>query len=630
VGFIAELKRRNVIRMAGVYLVGAWLVVQVAGTLLPLFGAPVWVPRALVLLLAIGFVPALVVSWLFELTPDGLKRDGEVPAGASIAAHTGQRMDRLILGGLLAVVALVAADRYWPRSLEPAMAPVGAETPVPATSTGPATAAPAVVPAAAPAPAANSIAVLPFMNMSADEDNAFFSDGITEELLNVLVRVDGLQVASRTSSFAFKGSDLGSRAIAGELQVSHLLEGSVRKSGNRVRITAQLIDAVNDRHLWSETYDRDLTDIFAIQDEIANAIVNALRGELPAAAGAVAAVKVEADTQNLTAYELYLKAREMFIARSELAQSVQLFERVVELDPGFARGWEGLAAAASVAEGWGIRDRDYTAISLQAAERALALDPGLSMPWAALSLHEQRNRPVDWAKALELVDKAIAADPKNATAYLWRSVSWMQLGFFDKAAADQQACLALDPAYRNCTRWMAATRMHAGRTAEALTLFDSGLPGGFVTNRSASFVPYLARRGDRTAALLLLNQMQVPPALAMPVVDALANGGVTREQAKGLIDRHASDPELPFAQSVGIAYLYLWLGDFDQVPPTIDPNGDESLTWDWAVPGWINSPGHKRSVKDKGLLSYWQQHQFPPQCRPLPGGDFECDMPKPP
>jgi TolB-like protein len=627
--FIAELKRRNVIRMAGLYLVGAWLVVQVAGTLLPLFGAPVWVPRALVLLLAIGFVPALVVSWLFELTPDGLKRDGEVPAGASIAVHTGQRMDRLILGGLLAVVALVAADRYWPRSAEPAAAP-GAQASLPASSEGPATAAPAVTAPAAPAPAANSIAVLPFVNMSADEDNAFFSDGITEELLNVLVRVDGLQVASRTSSFAFRDSDLGSRAIASELRVSHLLEGSVRKSGNQVRITAQLIDAVNDRHLWSETYDRDLTDIFAIQDEIANAIVKALRAELPAAAGEVAAVKVEADTQNLTAYELYLKARELFIARSNLAQSVQLFERVVELDPDFARGWEGLAAVAAVAEGWGIRDRDYTALSKLAAERALALDPGLSMPWAALSMQRQRSWPVDWDKALELVDKAIAADPKNATAYLWRSVSWMQLGYFDKAAADQQACLALDPAYRNCTRWLAATRMHAGKTAEAIELFNSGLPGGFVTNRSASFVPYLARRGDRTAALLLLNQMQVPPALAMPVVDAIANGGVTPEQAKGLVERHAGDPELPFAQAVGIAYLYLWLGDFDQVPLRIDPASDESVIWDWAVPGWFNSPGHKQAVKQKGILAYWQRNGFPPQCRAVGSDDFYCDVPAPP
>jgi TolB-like protein len=627
--FIAELKRRNVIRMAGLYLVGAWLVVQVAGTLLPLFGAPDWVPRALVLLLAIGFVPALVVSWLFELTPDGLKRDSEVPAGASIAAHTGQRMDRLILGGLLAVVVLVAADRYWPRSAEPAAAPVGAEVSVPASSAGPATSAPAVAAPAAPTPAANSIAVLPFVNMSADEDNAFFSDGITEELLNVLVRVDGLQVASRTSSFAFRDSDLGSRAIAGELRVSHLLEGSVRKSGNQVRITAQLIDAVNDRHLWSETYDRDLTDIFAIQDEIANAIVKALRAELPVA-GAAPVVQVQADTQNLTAYELYLEAREMFIARRDLADSVKMFERAVALDPAFARGWEGLAAAAAVAEGWGVRDRDYSTLAKSAAERALALDPGLSMPWAVLGQQFLRNRPIDWAKALAMSDKALAVDPKNATAYLWRSVQWMHLGFFDKAAADQRACLALDPAYRNCTRWLAATKMHAGETDEAMALFVNGLAGGFVTNRAESFVAYLVRRGERTAALLLLNQMQTPTALMPLIVESIGSGKAHPGQASSLIERHAGGTELRFNQTVGTAYLYLWLGDFEQVPSQVDPLGDEALTWEWAVPGWINSPAFKQNVRQEGLLAYWQQHGFPPQCRAVGTDDFHCDMPAPP
>jgi TolB-like protein len=527
------------------------------------------------------------------------------------------------------VVVLVAADRYWPRSAEPAAAPVGAEVSVPASSAGPATSAPALAAPAAPTPAANSIAVLPFVNMSADEDNAFFSDGITEELLNVLVRVDGLQVASRTSSFAFRDSDLGSRAIAGELRVSHLLEGSVRKSGNQVRITAQLIDAVNDRHLWSETYDRDLTDIFAIQDEIANAIVKALRAELPVA-GAAPVVQVQADTQNLTAYELYLEAREMFIARRDLADSVKMFERAVALDPAFARGWEGLAAAAAVAEGWGVRDRDYSTLAKSAAERALALDPGLSMPWAVLGQQFLRNRPIDWAKALAMSDKALAVDPKNATAYLWRSVQWMHLGFFDKAAADQRACLALDPAYRNCTRWLAATKMHAGETDEAMALFVNGLAGGFVTNRAESFVAYLVRRGERTAALLLLNQMQTPTALMPLIVESIGSGKAHPGQASSLIERHAGGTELRFNQTVGTAYLYLWLGDFEQVPSQVDPLGDEALTWEWAVPGWINSPAFKQNVRQEGLLAYWQQHGFPPQCRAVGTDDFHCDMPAPP
>jgi adenylate cyclase len=194
----------------------------------------------------------------------------------------------------------------------------------------------------------SSIAVLPFVNMSAGtRQNEYFADGISEELLNVLVKVEGLGVASRTSSFAYKGRELSAAVIAQRAEGRHILEGSVRKAGNRVRITAQLIDAGSDRHLWSETYDRELTDIFAIQDEIAKAIVAALRGTLGEPAGSDDVV-VRADTDNLDAYQTYLKARELFLTRTRLDESVRLFEQVVALDPEFARGWEGLAAVASV------------------------------------------------------------------------------------------------------------------------------------------------------------------------------------------------------------------------------------------------------------------------------------------
>ena len=189
-------------------------------------------------------------------------------------------------------------------------------------------------------------------------------------------------MASRTSSFAYKGKDVSVAEIARELKVRYVLEGSVRKSGDKVRITAQLIEAGNDRHLWSQTYDRELTDIFVIQDEIANAIVAALRGSLVPDARPASAVKVVADTGNMQAYELYLKARENFIARRDLPQTTDMFQRVVALDPKFARGWEGLAAVASVAPSWGFKDRDYRTLSAQAADRALELDPSLSMPWA--------------------------------------------------------------------------------------------------------------------------------------------------------------------------------------------------------------------------------------------------------
>ena len=619
---IQELKRRNVIRMAGLYLVGAWLVVQVAETLLPIFGTPDWVLKTLVALLALGFVPALVFSWLYELTPEGLKRDADVTPAQSIAAHTGRRMDRLIVVGLVAVAALIVADRYWPRD------PQGLATSEPAPAgDGPApAAAPAATGESEPGDSATgqkSIAVLPFVNMSADKDNEYFSDGISEELLNVLVRVEGIGVASRTSSFAYKGRELGAAAIAKELQVDHILEGSVRKSGNRVRITAQLIDATNDRHLWSETYDRELTDIFTIQDEIANAIVTALRGKLAGPVDGAPAVLVKADTADLEAYQLYLKARQMFVARRELGEAARLAERAVELDPKFARGWEVLAAIACVAEDWGVRDRDYTAISLAAAQRALELDPGLSMPWAARAISESIALPIDWDRYLETLGRAIDADPRNETAFLWRALGWANLGWFDRAIADIDQCLVLDPAYPNCTRFKALMFLFQGRTEAALELFQQGVAVGFVRNRAESFVLPLWERDQQLAARLLLDAREVPVELRKLVLDALIGASPADAAVIAEVERRLADRLDPLTNSLGFPAL-LWLREFDRAAES--PELDTSSLSHWeTIPGLRNSPAFKRLIERLGVDAHWRKHGFPPQCRPLGETDFECD-----
>lgn len=331
---ISELQRRNVIRMAGLYLVGAWLITQVAATLLPVFDAPGWAMKTIVGILLLGFIPALVFSWVFEMTPDGLKRDDEITPEQSSAPQTARRMERMIIVLFSIALALFVFDKF---VLAPKRdAALVTET----TKTLQAVAKTEATQKARD----NSIAVLPFVNMSEDKGNQYFSDGISEELLNVLVRVDDLSVASRTSSFAYRDKQMSSSAIAKELNVGHILEGSVRKFGNKVRITAQLIDADDDRHIWSKTYDRELTDIFAIQDEIANAIVLALRGSLADAKKSTEVV-VKADTTNMQAYDKYLKARELFIARRDLKESMRLFEEVVENGPEL-RSWLGRAGSS--------------------------------------------------------------------------------------------------------------------------------------------------------------------------------------------------------------------------------------------------------------------------------------------
>ena len=620
-GFLSELKRRNVIRMAGLYLVGAWLLTQVAGTVLPMFGAPGWVARSIVMLLAIGFIPAMVFAWVFELTPDGLKRDSEIPEEQSIAPQTARKMNRLIVALLILAVVYFGFDKFVLAPKREAALVVETAQTVRSVAKSEAT----------KQARDNSIAVLPFVNMSDDAGNQYFSDGISEELLNVLVRVDDLSVASRTSSFAYRDQKLSSSQIAKELNVAHILEGSVRKAGNKVRITAQLIDAKGDRHIWSKTYDRELTDIFAIQDEIANAIVSALRGSLAEAKNR-ATVTVKADTNNMQAYDMYLKARELFIARSDLKESVRLFEQVVEMDPNFARGWEGLAAVTAVVESWGIVDRDYNGMVVPAAERALQLAPSLSMPWAALAMAEQNKQDIDWAKSLALSAKAIQADPKNATAYLWRSIAWLNLGFFDKAIADQDSCLRVDPAYKNCTRWKAQSYIYTGDDGKAMALFEQGIAAGFVTNRANSFVPSMVRSGNTLAARLILKDINVAPEFSNILIKELADPGASKIDARAIVAKYGADNTKTSGVDLSVRIVYLWLGDFDAVGEHVgegDNSNDEILAWEPARPAWRNSPGFKRVVRKMGVLNYWQKHGYPPHCRALGAIDFTCDKPRP-
>ena len=276
-GLLSEMKRRNVFRVAIAYLVFSWLLLQVAGLLLPAFGAPEWVLRVIVLVLAMGFPGALVFSWVFELTPDGLRLEKHVSAEESITAHTARKLDVIVI---VMLVITLPISFFGPDLLGGDSSPANSHD-------GP------------------SVAVIPFVNMSGVAENEYFSDGLTETLLHMLAQVDRLKVAARTSSFAFKNREIDIREIASQLGVNHVLEGSVQRSGDRVRITAQLIDAADGSHLWSENYDRRLDDIFVIQDEIAKTVAERLLDELLPDESVV-----HPDTENTLAYDLYLRSKE--------------------------------------------------------------------------------------------------------------------------------------------------------------------------------------------------------------------------------------------------------------------------------------------------------------------------------
>jgi TolB-like protein len=258
-----QTKECNAVAIA--YAVAAWVLLQIADLVLENVAAPPWIIQVIMLVMLLGFIASLVIAWAYELTPEGVKRQVDIDRNHSITAATGHKLDRIIIGFLTLAVAFFIYDK----STTPQLAPAEPASLVVEEAEG------VRQPSTEP-----SIAVLPFVNMSNDADQEYFSDGISEEVLNLLVQVEGLKVASRTSSFTYKGENLDIPEIAAELKVNHILEGSVRKAGNRLRITAQLIETGNDRHLWSDSFDRDMSDIFQVQEDIANAIVTALTTEL--------------------------------------------------------------------------------------------------------------------------------------------------------------------------------------------------------------------------------------------------------------------------------------------------------------------------------------------------------------
>ena len=605
--FFAELKRRNVVRVGIAYVVASWLLLQLTEVLTELLDVSTDVGKIVIILLIIGFVPALIFAWAFELTPEGLKRESQVDRSGSVTAQTGRRLDLFIIAVLVIALGYFIHDEIQDRSEEaaPPAATVAVSEPDPST--------------APPESNEPSIAVLPFADMSEAGDQAYFSDGISEELLNLLVRVDGLKVASRTSSFAYKGTRQSISEIGEELKVDHVLEGSVRKAENRVRITAQLIDTATDRHLWSDTYDRELDDIFAVQDEIANAIVHALQNEF-GTLDQTQNITVEAATSNLDAYELYLRARGLFIARQNLEESAALFERAVSMDPEFARAWEGLAAVYSVSPGWGITDRDFGTLANQAADRALELDPTLSMAWALKgSLLVQYEN--DFQAGMDAYDLAIQNDSKNATAYLWRGIAWSSLNFQERAIADGEACLEIDPLYGNCKRFLARFYINVGQVERGLELFQQGAETGFFGS-DGSFVYELIQKDRRLAAALAIwnwnqDDRSYPATL---ILDAYEYPDRDHSAALAKFIDWTESRDLDKAE---YRDEFLALRGYQHV--VISNNFNAFWIWQREQAHFRGSPYFKSTVKTLGIFDYWRERGFPDKCRPLGDDDFECE-----
>jgi len=593
--FFAELKRRRVGKVAIAYGAIAWGVTEATSVVLPALGVPDWSVTFVVVFLLVGFPVAMVLAWIFDVGPEGIERT-EPLVGEPKSTHM-----RLRIAYAAVVLLLMAGLGYllYERGFGRAHA----------------------------GQAHNSVAVLPFTNLSGDAARDYFSDGMSEELLNLLARVPGLQVASRTSSFAYKGRNVDIREVGRELGVETVLEGSVRQSGDQVRITAQLIDAETGFHLWSETYDRRLADIFQVQDEIAAAIVNKLRIEL-APQEQQMAVRDKPPTQNLEAYELYLQGRAVWKRRGEenLNRAIDLYQRALGLDPGFARAHAALASAYVVLPGYTEEEGDeekLRPLAVASARQALSIDPNIGEAHAVLAqINAQRGNLLDAESGFFF---AISLEPNEPTPHQWYSLLLAQVGRTGAALEQARRAQELDPTSPVVAANLANVYLMVGDDEQALRFNRLAVDLGISKKNSGVEAMVAMRRGQwAEARRLIMTQDGLPDVLREPAgqyVDAVADPALVPQVVAGM---RAVDPKL--VPQIELIQPYMHLGQLDIVYDLLFKSLDEdSMAWAkrWDVShAW--GPEGKAFREDRrfgelarrmGIVDYWKQYGFPDGCR---------------
>jgi len=550
-----ELKRRNVLRVAVAYCAISWLLIQVTETLFPLFGFDESQVRIVVVVLAIGFIPALVLSWIFRLTPGGLRRElrAEVAAPAAPGAH--KSMDRFIIVALVAAVAYFAIDKFVLQperqaALQQQAAEQVAKEVEAARQEGRSE-------ALAQSSGDNSIAVLAFDDMSQAGDQEYLSDGIAEELLNLLARIPELRVISRSSAFSYKNKDVQLGQIARELNVAHILEGSVRTSGERLRITVQLIDARSDTHLWSETYDRTPDDLFAVQDEIAQAVVRELKlkllGEVPAAE--------EIDPR---AYGMMLQARYLARLGTEQAysDSIELYLQALAIQPDYLAALDGLAANYTNQANKNLRPyEEGYALARDAAERALAINPDFALGHARLgwiAMFYDSNL----ALAAKHLERALELAPSNLTIIGTTASLLATLGRVDEAIALDEYLVSRDPISPTGYGNLGKTYLQAGRWDEAIKAYESALrlsPGRIGAHFFTGTALLFKGQPDQALSHMQQESFEILRVLGLSLVHfELGQMEESDRQMDELIRSHEHDA------AYNIAYLLAYRGEIDR------------------------------------------------------------------
>jgi adenylate cyclase len=577
--FYSELRRRNVFKVGIVYFAVAWLLLQVSDTLGPALRLPEWFVSAVAFLLILGFPVAIIFAWAFELTPDGLKAETKTESTGTTTDGTGGKLNYVV------AAAVVFAVGYFVLEKVVLDAP---ETPTDVQATGeqPTTDEPAAID--------RSIAVLPFVNMSSDEEQEYFSDGLSEELLNLLARIPDLNVAARTSSFSFKGKDLAIPEIASQLNVAHILEGSVRKHGNQIRVTAQLIQADNGYHLWSETYDRQMDNVFQIQEDIAKSVVDALRITL---LGDVPSIR-RTDPE---AYQLFLEGQYLKrqISDDSLNRAVEAFRKAVEVDPAYAPAWAELADTYI----WGgFSDRlsyaKRTFLAEEAIEKAIATDPDYAFAYYVRGIYWifGKNR---FDKGIEDFEHAFELDPDDAFLVAAIGKGAVLTGNFDLAISQYLEALAMEPVVPEFYYFLGRAYLASGRLDEAERVFRKLVALSPSTWPKDYLMETLFMKSEYEAAL------QVSDAAVSRALNHFALGNIA-EADKALEEITEN------GDAYNVAIVYGHRGETAKALEWLNKSIEDSEYFPWfiltepAFQGAYSDERWRRIMEELGLLEYWQ------------------------
>jgi adenylate cyclase len=596
-----ELKRRNVFRVGAAYTVTAWLLIQVVETIFPLFGFGDSPARVVVVVLAIGFIPSLILAWAFELTPEGLKKDEGANRGELNSLGTDKKLDRAILVVLALALGYFAFDKFVvapqreaaqhrQQTLELEDARQAGRTEAFVESYGD-----------------KSIAVLPFTDMSPEGDQAYFSDGISEELLNVLVGVSELRVISRSSSFALRDDDLSVPEVAQKLNDAYVLEGSVRKAGDHIRITAKLVEAHSDTQLWSESYDRKLENIFQIQDEIAAAVVTGLKVTLLGA-------KPESRETDPDVYLLYLQGKYLITppqgTTEDLDKAVSAFQQALAIDPDYAPAW----ALLSWAYEYQVRDRSLPrdqgiALAREAVERAVAIDDKLALAWSTLS-YVKKKYDWDWEGAEAAMDKALQLEPNNTEVLLGTGSVASALGQLDRSIELFERAITVDPLGLVGLGSLAHRYYVRGRYDEALEIYSRILVLVPEDTWIRTFIAetYL-RMGNPDRALLEISELPYSDSLNTLKAEALFTLG-QEEESRALTSEFLNTPAEvgPYAK----AGIYAWRGENDSAFESLEVAFEQhhsslaNILLNQAFRHLESDPRYPVFLEKLGLLEAWK------------------------